>query len=471
MADTGKPWEKYKTASAPAEAASSAQEPASAAVAPPSSADQVSAKNDTEFATGKDAMKADFEAKKKASSTTGMSDVKFGDFEAQIPTFFTTAPGYVTAGAAVYGAGVGLKKAGEAAWDTTKKVYGSLRDFSKERFGDDGLLANQQAEKALKQAQMSAKEATATQTPTNVDTTTDIGKGFNANDKGLVEKSEQTKNLTQAAKDVGASDVRKFTRDASGNIQWEKGMSPSARAGAEAFMQQYPDLAKQLEAKGQFAILGAGSGDNSLYNTYGAQTRKDIIREVNQGNLAGPHGGNEGFYNKTLTPAINAVPPTTPLGAELERLRTVEPKGGTHGPLGTSVAVQEGKLLRGKNIVPTALKAGAPAALLMAIADAANAAQQPAKPVNQAVVPPQNTEGAFVGYPNLMAQGKKIQKAAEPRIPENIADPRTFGFVKGLLTGDTENTGMSVLSPKQAKAKEAAYYGGQLSNLLQMIGR
>lgn len=371
-----KPWEKYQSASAPAETASSAQETASAAVAPPSSADQATAKNNEEFSAGKDAMKADFEAKKKASRMNGMSDVKFGEFETQIPTFFTTPVGMVTAGAAAYGAGVGLKKAGEAGIEGLKKVYGSLRDFSKEKFGDDGLLASQKAEKAAtRQAVMTEKEVTATQKPTGVDTTTDIGKGFTANDKGLVEKSEQNKNLTQAAKESGASDVRKFTRDASGNIQYPEGMSPSGRAGAEAFAKQFPDLAKQLEGKGQFAILGAGSGDNSLYNTYGAQTRKDIIQEVNQGKLAGPHGGNEGFYNKTLTPAINAVPPTTALGAELERLRAVEPKGGTHGPLGTSVAIQEGKMIRGKNQVPGALKAGGPAALLMAIADAANAAE------------------------------------------------------------------------------------------------
>ena len=336
---------------------------ASAAVAPPSSADQATAKNNAEFDAAKSKMKEDYDAKNKANSMAGMSDVKFGDFETQIPTFFTTPVGLVTAGAAAYGAATGAKKAGEAAWDTTKKVFGSLRDFSKEKFGDDGLLANQQADKAIKQANMTAKEATSLQTPTGVDTTTNVGKGMGADDQNLIAKSQQNKEMTTAAKEVGASDVRQFTRDAKGNIQYPEGMSPSGRAGAEAFAKQFPDLAKQLEGKGQFAILGAGSGDNSLYNTYGAQTRKDIIQEVNQGKLAGTHGGNEGFYNKTLTPAIAAVPPTTPLGAELERLRAVEPKGGTHGPLGTSVAVKEGSLIRGKNQLPGALKAGAPAAL------------------------------------------------------------------------------------------------------------
>ena len=277
-------------------------------------------------------------------------------------------------------AAASLLAAGNAAVNQVPKVAktisGSLRDFMKDKYGDDGLLANQQADKAIKQANMSAKEATSLQTPTGVDTTTNVGKGIGADDQNLVAKSEQNKALKTAAKEVGASDVRQFTRDASGNIKYPEGMSPSGRAGAEAFAKQFPDLAKQLEGKGQFAILGAGSGDNSLYNTYGAQTRKDIIQEVNQGKLAGPHGGNEGPYNKVLTPAINAVPPTTPLGAELQRLRVEQPQGGTHGPLGTSVAVKDGSLIRGKNQLPGALKAGGSAALLMAIADAANAAQE-----------------------------------------------------------------------------------------------
>ena len=339
---------------------------------------------------------------------------------------------------------------------------------------DDGLLANQQADKAIKQAEMTSKEATATQKPaSNIDTSKDIGKGYSASDQNLLGKGEKNKGVKKLVEEVGGTEIRQFTRDAKGNIQWPEKTSPSARFGAEAFMQQYPDLAKQLEAKGQFAILGAGSGDNSLYNTYGAQTRKDIIQQVNQGNLAGPHGGNEGFFNKTLTPAIAAVPPNTALGAELERLRAVEPKGGIHGILGKSVAVKEGGtgFVFGKNDLTKAFKAGLPAALVMAISNAANASTQPKESSVGKPVPPPNPEGAFIGYPQLMEQGKKIQKAGEGRIPENVADPRTYGFVRGLITGDTENSGMSVLSPKQAKAKEAAYYGGQLGNFLQMMAK
>jgi len=293
----------------------------------------------------------------------------------------------VATGALLAGAGAKSIEKASGATEKTKQVFGSLRDMMSSK-KEEGLLASQQAEKAAL-AQATPADVTAQAKPAaGVDTSTDIGKGFDPSSKTLIGQSEKNREAKKIAKDVGATDIRQFTRDAKGNIQWPEKTSPSARAGAEAFMQQYPDLAKQLEAKGQFAILGAGSGDNSLFNTYGAQTRKDIIQQVNQGNLAGTHGGNEGFYNKTLTPAIAAVPPSTPLGAELERLRAVEPKGGTHGILGKSVAVKEGGkgFVFGKNELTKAFKAGAPAALLMSIANAANA-KEAAQAVGEAMLP------------------------------------------------------------------------------------
>ena len=178
----------------------------SAAVAPPSSADQATAKNDAEFAAGKEKMKADYDEKNKANNMAGMSDVKFGDFETQIPTFFTTAPGMVTAGAALYGAGVGVKKAGESGIEGLKKVYGSLRDFSKEKFGDDGLLANQKADDAVKQAQMTSKEVSATQTPkTGTAIETEVGKKLQ--EIPLVEKSAKTTALKAAEKNIAIAEA------------------------------------------------------------------------------------------------------------------------------------------------------------------------------------------------------------------------------------------------------------------------
>jgi hypothetical protein len=80
----------------------------------------------------------------------------------------------------------------------------------------------------------------------------------------------------------------------------------------------------------------------------------------------------------------------------------------------------------------------------------------------------QNSADAYVGYPQLQRQAARMRMAQQGRIPENLQDPRTYGFVKGLLGTTPDELGMSVLSPNTAAAKEAAYYGSQLSNLAQM---
>jgi len=77
-------------------------------------------------------------------------------------------------------------------------------------------------------------------------------------------------------------------------------------------------------------------------------------------------------------------------------------------------------------------------------------------------------QNAYVGYPQLQRQANRMRLAQMGRIPENLADPRTYGFVKGLLGTTPDELGMSVLSPNTAPAKDAAYYGYQLSNLGQI---
>lgn len=77
-------------------------------------------------------------------------------------------------------------------------------------------------------------------------------------------------------------------------------------------------------------------------------------------------------------------------------------------------------------------------------------------------------QNAYVGYPQLQRQANRMRLAQMGRIPENLADPRTYGFVKGLLGTTPDELGMSVLSPNTAPAKNAAYYGYQLSNLGQI---
>jgi hypothetical protein len=198
-----------------------------------------------------------------------------------------------------------------------------------------------------------------------------------------VQESVQTGNTTQAVQAVVAKELDKatgvaptlatFNRDANGNIQYPKGMSNAAKQGAEAFAQQYPDNAKALAAEGRFGILGAGSGDNNLFNSYGSDMMKRIRDEVNQGQMVGPYGNYEGKIN----PAIKAISPETALGKELADLRASQ-TGGNFGPLGTpaSIGGKKGGLLTGANTVTKAIKAGGPAMLLMGIADAANAAQQ-----------------------------------------------------------------------------------------------
>lgn len=80
----------------------------------------------------------------------------------------------------------------------------------------------------------------------------------------------------------------------------------------------------------------------------------------------------------------------------------------------------------------------------------------------------QMNDNAYVGYPQLQRQANKMRLAQMGRIPENLADPRTYGFVRGLMGTSPDELEMSVLSPNTAPAKDAAYYGYQLSNLGQI---
>lgn len=77
--------------------------------------------------------------------------------------------------------------------------------------------------------------------------------------------------------------------------------------------------------------------------------------------------------------------------------------------------------------------------------------------------------GAYVGYPQLQRQTARMRQAQIGRTVENLPDPRTYGFMSGLLGTPPDQLGMSVLSPNTAPAKDAAYYGYQLSNLGQML--
>jgi hypothetical protein len=150
-------------------------------------------------------------------------------------------------------------------------------------------------------------------------------------------------------------------------------MSKAAKQGAEAFAQQYPDQAKALAAEGRFGILGAGSGDNNLFNSYGSDMMKRIRDEVNEGKMVGPYIN----YENKVNPAIKGISPESAIGKDLNELRKAG-IGGDYGTLGTPATIggKKGGLITGPNTVPKAIKAGGPAMLLMAIADAAKAAEQ-----------------------------------------------------------------------------------------------
>lgn len=198
-----------------------------------------------------------------------------------------------------------------------------------------------------------------------------------------VQEGVQTGNTAKAVQNVVAQELDKatgvaptiatFNRDANGNIQYPKGMSAAAKQGAEAFAQQYPDHAKALATEGRFGILGAGSGDNNLFNSYGSDMMKRIRDEVNQGQMVGPYGN----YEAKVNPAIKGISPESAIGKDLAQLREAQ-IGGNYGTLGTPATIggKKGGLITGPNTVPKALKAGGPAMLLMAMADAAKAAQQ-----------------------------------------------------------------------------------------------
>jgi hypothetical protein len=80
----------------------------------------------------------------------------------------------------------------------------------------------------------------------------------------------------------------------------------------------------------------------------------------------------------------------------------------------------------------------------------------------------QMSDNAYVGYPQLQRQANKMRLAQMGRIPENLPDPKTYGFISGLFGTSPDQLGMSVLSPNTAPAKDAAYYGYQLGNLSQI---
>ena len=241
-----------------------------------------------------------------------------------------------------------------------------------------------------------------------------------------------------------------FNRDANGNIQYPKGMSAAAKQGAEAFAQQYPDHAKALAAEGRFGILGAGSGDNNLFNSYGSDMMKRIRNEVNEGQMVGPYAN----YETKVNPAIKGISPESAIGKDLAQLREAQ-IGGNYGPLGTpaSIGGKKGGLIQGTNMVAKAVKAGGPVALLMSIADAANAAQQ--GKLGQAAVIGADVATDYVPMIAQLKQGLSPTEAGAPTVSrQSIASSALLGspyaqtdWAKGERLKEKAGAGRGIAPP------------------------
>ena len=332
---------------------------APAASAPPPSSttesgSEVAAKNDAEFAKRAKEEEEKFNQPLKNPSSF---PIQIGDFKAD-----TTVPALMATGAvgitSIYGGYKAAEKAAGAVGSAANKVYDSLRQK---------MAEGKQAPQTFAQ-ELAVDQAAIDKPPVqNVDV------GNPPKDMTLVEQAKRNAAINKQTDATKAeSKVKTFTKDASGNIQWPEGMSAAAKRNAEAFAAQYPDLAKQLEANGKFGILGAGAGDNNLYNSWGSPVMKEIRNEVNKGEMVGSYGN----YETKINPAVKGLPPESALGQKLEGIRVANPQGGTYGTLGVPATIADNQLRTGKNLVPKLVKAGGPALLLMSIADAAKAAQQ-----------------------------------------------------------------------------------------------
>jgi len=371
---------------------------APAASAPPpspatESANAATAQNDADFAKKAKEEEEKFNEKIKNPSSF---PVQLGDFKADV-----TPAGLIAGGAigltSLYGGYKATEKAAGAVGSAANKVYDSLRQkmaegkqaaptFAQELAGEEAFTptqsstpqgqktfaeANAEYQQLKKQADVLEQERIAAKNALNPTEAVDVGNP--PKDMPLVEQAKRNAAINKQTEATKAeSKVKTFTKDASGNIQWPEGMSAAAKRNAEAFAAQYPDLAKQLEVNGKFGILGAGAGDNNLYNSWGSKVMKEIRKEVNAGEMVGSYGN----YETKINPAVKAIPPNTPLGQQLGFIRATNPQGGTYGTLGVPATIADNELRTGKNLVPKLVKAGGPALLLMSIADAAKAAQQ-----------------------------------------------------------------------------------------------
>ena len=79
--------------------------------------------------------------------------------------------------------------------------------------------------------------------------------------------------------------------------------------------------------------------------------------------------------------------------------------------------------------------------------------------------------GAYTGNPNIARQGARARQIAQARNVSDIADPRTYGFMQGLLGSAPDQLGYSVFDDPETRraAQQAAEVGLVGGGLLQSI--
>jgi hypothetical protein len=94
-----------------------------------------------------------------------------------------------------------------------------------------------------------------------------------------------------------------------------------------------PETWQKLTKEGVVFLPGYGPGDNSLYNTYGAEGRKAILEKYNQGK---PLGSNENY--KELNKKLRLGVPPSEVPGLMARLPSAE-EAGNYGKLGKQMKV------------------------------------------------------------------------------------------------------------------------------------
>jgi hypothetical protein len=82
---------------------------------------------------------------------------------------------------------------------------------------------------------------------------------------------------------------------------------------------------------------------------------------------------------------------------------------------------------------------------------------------------------AYTGNPNIARQGARARQIAQARNVSDIADPRTYGFMQGLLGSAPDQLGYSVFDDPETRraaqqAAEVGFVGGGLLQSIPVLG-